>query len=282
MEGGQFLPPVRPRKLMSYAEKVAQFRKLHQGARILVLANASDAAAARIFEKTGFSALGTSSAGVAFSLGYPDGQRIPQAEMLAAVRRIVRAVSIPVSADVEAGYGDPAATARSLMDAGAVGMNLEDIIGDGLDSLVDIETQVRTIQEIRKFADLVINARTDIYLMGIGDAATRFERAVERAKAYRKAGADCIFIPGVYDAPTIGKLAGAIDAPLNILGTNGTPPVAELEHLGVARVSIGSGPMRAAMGLMERIAKELFDHGTYASMTEGAMSYADANHLFGR
>jgi len=268
------------RKLMTHAEKISRFRKLHLGPRILVLANASDAASARIFEKAGFSAIGTSSAGVAFSLGYPDGQRIPQAEMLAAVSRIVRAVSIPVSADVESGYGDAVATARALADAGAVGMNLEDFPGQNLQSLVDFSTQIRLIEKVRGASDLVINARTDIYLMGIGDPATRFERTVERANAYRKAGADCVFVPGVGDAETIGKLTRAIEAPINILGTAGVPPIYELERLGVARVSVGSGPMRAAMGLIERIAKELFEHGTYAVMTEGAMSYADANHLF--
>jgi 2-methylisocitrate lyase-like PEP mutase family enzyme len=267
---------------MSNSEKVSLFRKLHQGPRILVLANASDAAGARIFEQAGFSALGTSSAGVAFSLGYPDGQRIPQTEMLAAVTRIVRAVAIPVSADVESGYGDPVDTARALADAGAVGMNLEDFPGEDLESLVDLATQVRMIEKIRGASDLVINARTDVYLGGIGDPATRFERTVERANAYRKAGADCVFVPGVRDADTIGRLTSAIDGPVNILAVAGAPPVPELERLGVARVSVGSGPMRAAMGLIERIAKELIERGTYTAMTEGAMSYVDANHLFGR
>jgi len=265
---------------MSNTEKIALFRKLHQGPRILVLANASDAAAARIFEEAGFCALATSSAGVAFSLGYPDGQRIPPTEMLAVVARIVRAVSIPVSADVESGYGDALGTAKALADIGAVGMNLEDFPGENLQSLVDLRTQVGLIEKVRGASDLVINARTDVFLMGIGDPATRFERTVERARAYRSAGADCIFIPGVSDAETIGRLTKAIDAPINILGTAGTPPIGELERLGVARVSVGSGPMRAAMGLMQRIAKELLEDGTYSAMTEGAMSYMDANRLF--
>jgi 2-methylisocitrate lyase-like PEP mutase family enzyme len=262
--------------------KTSVFRELHRGPRILVLPNASDAASARIFEQTGFPAVGTSSAGVSFSLGYPDGQRTPSSEMIAAVKRIVRAVSVPVTVDVEAGYGDPVGTAKALVDAGAAGMNLEDVTGDGPESLVDLAAQVRIIEEIRAATDLVINARTDIYLMGIGDPATRFERTVERLNAYRKAGADCLFAPGVRDAETIGNLVHAVDGPLNILGGAGAPPVAELERLGVARVSVGSGPMRAAMGLLQRIAKELLDHGTYSSMTEGAMQYADANRLFGK
>jgi 2-methylisocitrate lyase-like PEP mutase family enzyme len=264
---------------MTRTDKVALFRKLHEGPRILVLPNAFNVAGARIFEETGFPAIGTTSAGIAFSLGYPDGERISRDEMIAVVRRIAGAVKIPVSADVEAGYGDPIATAEELVEAGAVGMNLEDVAGDN--SLMDLDEQVRIIQGIRSKTDLVINARTDIFLAGIGEAGSRLERTVERLNAYRKAGADCLFAPGVLDAETIGKLVGAVDGPLNILATVGSPVVAELERLGVMRVSVGSGPMRAAMGLMQRIARELKDKGTYSAMTEGAMSYADANRLFG-
>lgn len=267
---------------MSIGEKAAAFRKLHQGPRILVLPNAWDVASARIFEKAGFPAIGTSSAGVAFSLGYPDGQRISAGEMIAVVKRIAGAVSVPVTADVEAGYGDAVATAQALVDAGAAGMNLEDVTGDGPDSLVDLAMQIRIIEKIRSTTDLVINARTDIYLTGIGELATRFARTVERLNAYRKAGADCLFAPSVRDRETIGKLVSVLDGPLNILAVAGTPPAAELERLGVARVSVGSGPMRAAMGLTERIAKELLASGTYSSITEGAVTYADANRLFGK
>jgi 2-methylisocitrate lyase-like PEP mutase family enzyme len=139
---------------------------------------------------------------------------------------------------------------------------------------------VKIIEAIRSKTDLVINARTDVFLMSVGDPATRFERTVERLNAYRKAGADCLFAPGVRDVDTIGKLARAVNGPLNILATAGAPPVEELQRLGVARVSVGSGPMRASMGLTQRIASELFEHGTYASFTEGAMPYPEANRLF--
>jgi 2-methylisocitrate lyase-like PEP mutase family enzyme len=265
---------------MTHNEKVALFRKLHQGPRILVLPNASDVASARIFEEAGFPAVATSSAGVAFSLGYPDGERITRDEMIAVVKRFAGALSIPVTADVEAGYGDPVATAEALVEAGAVGMNLEDAIGDNARSLVDLNTQVQIIERIRSKTDLVINARTDVYLKSTGDPGTRLERTVERLNAYRKAGADCLFAPAVRDADTIAKLVRAVDGPLNILGTVGSPSVGELERLGVRRVSVGSGPMRAAMGLMQRIAKELREQGTYSAMTDGALSYSDANHLF--
>ena len=258
--------------------KTEILRKLHQGPRILVLPNAWDVASARIFEEAGFPAIATSSAGVANSLGYPDIERIPRDEMIWMVKRIARAVSVPVTADVEAGYGDPVGTARAVLDAGAVGMNLEDSAVDG--SLADLQAQVRIIEKVRAAADIVINARTDFSLFGVGDAATRFERTVERLNAYRKAGADSLFAPGVRDAETIGRLAKAVNGPLNILATAGAPSIAELERLGVRRVSVGSGPMRASMGLTQRIAKELKERGTFASMTDGAMQYKDANELF--
>lgn len=259
--------------------KTTLFRELHQGPHILVLPNAWDVASARIFEEARFPAAGTSSAGVANMLGYADGEKTPGAEMIAFVARIAKALRIPVTADVEAGYGDPVGTAQALADGGLAGMNLEDTLGHDPGSLVELRTQTRVIAQIRARTDLVINARCDIYLAGIGDAATRFERTVERLNAYRKAGADCLFAPGVRDAETIGRLAHAVDGPLNVLVGPGMPPAAELERLGVRRVSVGSGPMRAAMGLTQRIAKELRDEGTY-SWLEGTMSYVEANRLF--
>jgi len=258
--------------------KTSLLRQLHQGPKILVLPNAWDIASARIFEAAGFPAIATTSAGVANSLGYPDVERISRDEMLDVVGRIVKAVSVPVTADVEAGYGDALKTAQALADIGACGMNLEDTIGEA--SLVDIPTQVKIIQTIRSKTDLVINARTDVFMFSIGDPATILERTIERIHAYRNAGADCVFVPGVRDAQTIARLTQAAKCPINILATAGTPPIAELERLGVARVSIGSGAMRASMGLTQRIAQELFERGTYSSFTDGAMPYPDANRLF--
>lgn len=260
------------------AGKVEILRALHQGPRLLVLPNAWDVASARIFEEAGFPAIATSSAGVANCLGYADVQRIPPGEMIWMVKRIAGAVSGPVTADLEAGYGDPVATARAALDAGAVGMNFEDSQADG--SLVDMQVQVKWIERIRSAADIVLNARTDVYLMAAGDPATRLERAVERLNAYRKAGADSLFAPGVRDAETIGRLVQAVNGPLNILATAGAPSIPEMERLGVRRVSLGSGPMRASMGLTQRIAKELREQGTFRAMTEGAMDYITANRLF--
>src|SRR6266571_5088037 len=182
------------------AQKAEQFRKLHHGPRVLLLPNAWDVASARILEDCGHPAIATTSAGIAYSLGYPDGQRISRGEMLEVVGRIARAVRIPVTADLEAGYGttvkDMAETVKAAIDAGAIGMNLEDVTGDGESSLVDLSLQAEKIRAIHATAKslgvpFVLNARTDIYLMPIGEEATRLERTVERLRAYRDAGADC-------------------------------------------------------------------------------------------
>jgi 2-methylisocitrate lyase-like PEP mutase family enzyme len=270
------------------AEKAHKLQALHLGPRILVLPNVWDVASARIVEDAGFPAVATSSAGVANSLGYPDGQKISRDEMLEVVARIARAVSVPVTADMEAGYGktpeDLAQTAVAIVEAGAVGCNIEDLVEEGSGQLFPIQEQKQKIRAMvgaakKLGAHLVINARTDIFLEGIGDPATRVERTAERLNAYREAGAESFFAPGVKDAETIGKLVRAVNGPLNILATVGSLSVAELEKLGVARISCGSGPMRASMGLTARIAKHIRDKGTFEIMTDGAMPYSEANRL---
>jgi|ERR1700674_270398 len=273
------------------AEKAERLRKLHQGPRILVLANAWDVASARLMEEAGFPAIATTSSGVAASLGYPDGQRISREEMLEVVARIARAVRVPVTADVEAGYGttveEMIETAKAVVAAGAVGMNLEDVTGEDESSQVELSLQVEKIRAICKASaaldvPLVVNARTDIYLMPVGEAATRFERTVERLRAYREAGAGCLFAPGIRDRETISKLVKAVGAPLNILVTPGCPSLGELEKLGVARASAGSAVMRATLGLVQRIGKELMEKGTYESLFEGTVPFADINRMMGR
>lgn len=268
--------------------KAEELRKLHHGPHTLVLPNVWDVASARVVEELGYPALATSSAGVAFALGYPDGQRISRDEMLGVVARIARAVRIPVTADMEAGYGttldDMVETAKALVDAGAVGLNLEDVTGDTEDSQVETNLQVQKIRKIKEASaklgvPLVLNARTDSYLMPIGPEATRFERTVERLRAYRDAGADCLFAPGVVDRNVIEKLVKALNAPLNILASVGCPSIKELEKLGVARVSVGSGMMRATLGLVRRIGKELMEAGTFSALFEGAVPFAELNKL---
>ena len=261
---------------------------LHRGPAVLVLPNAWDVASARLFARAGFPAVATTSAGVAYALGHPDGQRVGRDEMLAVVARIAAGVDVPVTADLEAGYAtDPAGvadTVRAAVAAGAVGMNLEDSDHDRPGRLADRDAQAERVAAAREAADalglaFVVNARTDGFLLGAGAPEDRLADAVGRLNAYRGAGADCGFCPGVADAATIAALVGALDGPLNVLAGPATPPVGELERLGVRRVSVGSGPMRATLGLVRRMAEELRRDGTYAF--GGALAYDEAQRLLG-
>jgi 2-methylisocitrate lyase-like PEP mutase family enzyme len=272
-------------------ERARLFLDLHRGPRILLLANAWDAVSARLFEEEGLPAIATTSAGVAFSLGFPDGERTPFGEMVAAIERIVRAVRIPVSADIESGFGqtpkEVGENVRTVLQAGAVGVNLEDGSGNPADPLTPIPLHCERIRAAREAAAsaglaVVVNARTDVFLDSVGLPGTRFDEAVARANAYRRAGADCLFVPGVTDVSTIERLVPAIEGPVNVLAGAQSPPLSELERLGVARVSLGSGPIRATLGLLRRITRELQDGGTYRALTEGALPYQEANDLFAR
>jgi 2-methylisocitrate lyase-like PEP mutase family enzyme len=268
-------------------KKAKDLLALHSGDNPLILPNVWDAASARIIEDAGFPAIATSSAGVAFSLGYRDGEKIPREEMLTAVARIAHAVRVPVTADVEAGYGptpaDAARTARAVVEAGAVGMNLEDATGDSEQPLVELPLQLEKIRAVRETAEslrvpLVLNARTDVYLQQVGAPGTRYDEAIRRLRAFRDSGADCVFVPGLADAPTIERVVSDLQHPVNILAGPGSLSVAELRKLGVARISLGSGPMRAALGLLRRLAEELRSAGTYQLM-EGAPPHAEMNKL---
>ena len=263
------------------------FRAMHRGQRILLLPNAWDVASARIFEEAGFGAIATTSAGIAFTLGYPDGQRISRNEMLQAVSRIAAALKVPVTADVEAGYGDrpedAAQTAVGVIESGAVGMNLEDASGDANHPLVDLPLQLEKIAAVQQAArtagvPIVLNARTDVYLLQVGPVEKRYDQALRRLTAFRDAGAGCVFLPGLRDAATIGRMVKDLDFPLNILAGPGSPSIPELQQLGVARVSLGSSPMRATLGLLGRMAEELKTTGTYRSL-ENAPSHDDVNRM---
>jgi 2-methylisocitrate lyase-like PEP mutase family enzyme len=267
--------------------KANLFRQMHRGPDILVLPNTWDVVSARLFEEAGFGAIATTSAGVAFTLGYPDGQRISREEMLARVTRIARAVKVPVTADVESGYGnrpeDAASTALGVIESGAVGMNLEDGTGDPLKPLAESSLQLEKIHAVREAAVktrvlLVLNARTDVYLDRVGPEEKRYDETLGRAVAFRDAGADCIFVPGIRDAATIGRLVKDLQCPVNILVGPGSPTVAEMQSLGVARLSVGSAIIRASLGLAMRAADELRDKGTYAALENG-IPHADVNKL---
>jgi 2-methylisocitrate lyase-like PEP mutase family enzyme len=269
---------------MNQNQKAELLLQLHSAPPILVLANAWDAASARIVAAEGFPAIATSSSACAAVLGYTDGQRIPRSEMIFLIAKIAAAVDVPVTADVEAGYGDAVQTALDVIAAGGAGLNIEDMAGGELAPLnhqVEVIRAVRDVAKTSRIA-LVLNARTDIFLAGHGDAATRFDRAVERLNAYRDAGADCLFAPGVRDGETIGRLAREVRGPLNVLAVPGTPPIPELERLGVARVSCGGGPSRIALGALQRFARDLHSRGTFEALAAEAIPAHEMQALLAR
>ena len=269
-------------------EKATAFGAMHRGQKILLLPNVWDAASAVIVRQAGFSALATSSAGIAFSLGYPDGQKISRDEMLAAVARITKCVDVPVTADVEAGYGprpeDAAETTRGVLEGGAVGNEPGRRYGRcGRIPLADLQLQVEKIRAVREVAassgvPLVLNARTDAYLLRVGEPAKRYDLALTRLVAFRDAGADCLFVPGLSDVETIQRFVKDLNFPLNILAGPGAPPIGELEKMGVARASLGSGVMRATLGYLQRLAAEVKAAGTYKTL-EGSPSFEEMNRL---
>ena len=274
--------------IQAQREKAERFRELHRGPRLLVLANVWDVVTARLVEEAGFRAVATSSAAIANSHGYPDGQQISRAEMLSVVGRIASHVQLPVSADLESGYGDSdeavAELAPAMIAAGAVGLNFEDGTGDAQNPLFPVERQVERIKHLREATDaagvpVVINARTDVYLAEVDEPPTRFEHAVRRANAYRRAGADCLFVPGVRDGETIRHLVKSVEGPLNILAGPGMPPLEDLSRVGVARVSFGSWPFRAAMGLFRKFLREVNKRGTFSALEAEHLSYGDLNKL---
>lgn len=275
---------------MPLQHRASEFRRLHarEGGRPLVLPNAWDAMSARLVEEAGARAIATTSAGISWALGVPDGQGASRDAMLAAVRVIAEAVRVPVTADVESGYGagtpeDVAETVRGVLAAGAVGINLEDAPGRDGAPLLDAEEQAERIMAAREAAraegvELFINARTDPYVRKGVDEATRFDESVRRATRYLAAGADGIFVP--LAAPgDIARLAAAIDAPLNVIAGPGSPSIAELGAMGVARVSLGPHLARAVMAHVRRAAAEVLTAGTYESLREQVTS-PEANALF--
>lgn len=245
-------------------EQADRLRALHQGPQPLILPNVWDVASAVAVERAGASAIATTSSGVAASLGYADGEDIPVTEMLAAVARIATAVSLPITADMEAGYGlDASDLVAELIGAGAVGLNLEDTDreGDPL-GLVDADRQAGRLAAIRAAASalgvpIVINARIDVFLRGSGSPGARLEEAIRRAQAYVAAGADCVFPIGLVDAEAIGRIVREVPAPVNVLLRSGAPPVATLAELGVRRISVGGGLARHAMDAAETAARRL-------------------------
>ncbi|GAA3596382.1 isocitrate lyase/phosphoenolpyruvate mutase family protein [Klugiella xanthotipulae] len=256
------------------------FHALHTPSRPLALVTVWDAASALVAEAAGAPALATTSAGVSWSLGFPDGDQLDRERALAAVARITAAVRVPVTADIETGYSGTDAgvadTVARLLAAGVVGINLEDGAHPPGECAARIEA-ARTTAE-RAGIPLFINARTDVFLGGIGPVEDRLSETISRAARYVAAGASGIFVPGVVDRETIAALVAAIPVPLNVMVGPGAPSVAELGDLGVARASLGSGVAQAAYAVVARATRELCTAGTYAA-GETHLTYGELNGL---
>lgn len=268
-------------------ERAQRFRALHDRSRVLLLPNAWDAGSARIFEDLGFDAIATTSGGVAWSLGYADGERAPLEEVIRAVWRIVRVVSLPVTVDFEAGYGESpeavAASVRAVIDAGAAGINLED--GIHHERLRDIDDAAGRIAAAREAAremgvPIVINARIDAWIIGgEAGAAERFGETLRRARTYLAAGADCIYPIALADAGTIARLCAELDAPINVGLRPGLPDLETLARLGVARVSTATRLAMLALSQVRDAAREWRDTGRLASLDAG-FGYPQLQRLF--
>ena len=274
--------------MKSQQEKAKIFLSLHHSDRILVLPNAWDVPSARIFENAGFDAVATSSAAMSVSLGYPDGEKIEKGELIRAIRRIANALAVPLSVDIESGFGSTldqlTETIRSVIEAGAVGINIEDIADFENKSLVSLEKQVERIKATRGVSvslgvPLVVNARTDAFRFGAGDEKARFEEAIARSMAYSDAGADCLYPMGLTDKGLISAFVKAVDRPVNIMARRRAPTIGELEKIGVARVSLGPGPIYAVIGLLGKIARELKESGSYETMLDDAITFDELNAL---
>jgi 2-methylisocitrate lyase-like PEP mutase family enzyme len=261
--------------------KAEQFLKLHHDKEILLLLNSWDPGSAKLVEASGLRAIATTSMGVSASLGYPDYQAIPFREMLNAIGKIVSAVKLPVTADIEGGYGkdlkEILACIDKIISTGIVGINIEDSY-ELNPQLLEVTEFCERISAIRKLSDslgfhLVINARTDVFLARSGEPENRLGEAIRRGNKYHEAGADCIFVPDVTEEDKIAALVKEIDAPVNILvnptrGTGLPPPISKLQNLGVARVSFGSAIMKATLAMTKKVVSEVLEKGTYDVLLE--------------
>jgi len=275
--------------MASQKEKAQVFRELHHRKEILVLPNAWDVPSARVFENAGFPAVATSSAGVMVSLGYEDGEEISKEEFLSATRRIVKVLSIPLSADIVAGFGETPEKvgqfARQVIETGAVGVNIEDF-QHATKKLAPLELQLQKIKAVRKQADLlgipiVINARTDALRYAEGDPEAKMKEAIARAKEFRdEGGADCVYPMGLADRDGISRFVKALDYfPVNIMVRKGVPSIDDLQGLGVKRLSFGPAASYAVMGFLKRESKEILEDRNFSGLVEGAISFDELNSL---
>jgi 2-methylisocitrate lyase-like PEP mutase family enzyme len=266
---------------MSNRETAARFRALHDVGRLLVLPNAWDAGSARLIESCGAEAIATTSSGVAWALGYPDGDALPTRLLAEAVARITRVITVPLSVDAEGGYASEpnavAETVRALVDAGAVGVNLED--GAGSPDLLCAKVEAVKRVAAHAGADVFVNTRTDVVLRGLVPAERQVAETLDRGRRYRDAGCDGLFVPKVSDPAMIRELVQGTALPVNVMLVPDLPPLAELKALGVRRVSAGAAIAQAAHGLTRRLATRLLAGG-YDGVFEGAAPYPELNALF--
>ncbi len=268
--------------MTAQADRATAFHALHQGPEPLKLANAWDAGTARLIEHAGAEAVATTSAGVAWAHGYPDGDALPVDLLIGTIRGIVRAIKVPLTTDIEGGYATDAAgvgaVVARVVEAGAVGINIED--GSGTPELLAEKIAAARAAADKAGVNLYINARTDVYLRGLAPKPERVAMVLDRAAKYRAAGASGIFVPGLSEPDDIKAVVAGIGLPLNVMAWPGLGDAAALGALGVRRLSAGSGITQAAWGRINGLARDFLEHGRSAALGEGAMTYGEVNGLF--
>jgi 2-methylisocitrate lyase-like PEP mutase family enzyme len=283
--GGRIEDPKHARRSLlnrkAQVRKAEDLRALHHDPKLLVLPNIWDPLGARLLQGLGYPAVATASAAVAYSLGYADGQRIRFDAMLEAIRRIVSSVEVPVTADVERGYGTTpeqvAENIRQVLRAGAVGVNLEDSLSEG-GPLQPVDTQCARIRAVRVMAEgeavpLVINARIDTFVGGLsGSVSAKMTETIERAKAYLESGADCVYPITVSDIEALKQIRAETGAPINVYASRSTPSMRELEGAGISRLSLGPNLIKASLTTMRNVAVELLNYGSYGPFTDEVMT----------
>jgi 2-methylisocitrate lyase-like PEP mutase family enzyme len=264
------------------SDNVKTFRDLHKGTPMLRLPNAWDAGSAALIARLGATAIASSSAGVAWALGYPDGRVLPVDEAIGAAARIVRVVAVPVTVDIENGYSDDPRTVADnvmrLVDLGVAGINIE----DGPDTPTILAAKIDAIRNVvsKAGSDLFINARTDVFLASLVEKPKLVEESVTRANLYGRSGADGIFLPGVSSPADIRAVVASISLPLNVMALPGLADAEALEKLGVRRLSAGSGIAQVLWAKVEELAKGFLETGRSDSLGESSMPYRQLQNLF--
>jgi len=271
---------------LNQKKQAALFAQLHQSNNMLVIPNAWDAGSAVVFEKQGFKAVATTSAGIAYTLGYPDGEDISLGDLCLVIKQIYKRISIPLSVDFERGYGNSIEeikeNVKQIIRAGAVGINIEDGLANGELSNLDYQIQIiETIVQLKDEMDIpfVLNARTCAYWLNVADDERKLSIAIERGKAFAKAGADCVFIPGALSEEIVKTLVSEIDAPLNIIANPLFNDFKRLDDIGVRRLSVGSGAVRSVFNHLITIGNNL-EKGDISLMLNHQFSYKAANEFF--